>query len=732
LSPRRVVCLFLLALFLAASCFSQQSPAPPERKRKTVGLALSGGAALGLAHVGVIEWFEEHHIPIDYVAGTSMGALVGGLYATGSDSGQMTAFLSGVDWDAALAATPPFKQLMFRRKQDRVEYTTSLELGLGHGIKLPSGLSPGQGVGLVISRFAAPYGGMKSFDNLPTPFRCVATDLVTTKAVVFSNGDLYDALRASMSLPALFSPVRKGNQILVDGGLVDNLPVDLVKKMGADVVIAIELNRPPEPEAYQSLLGIAGRSISVMISQNEVASLAAADLVVAPNLDGLSASDYSAYESFRKVGYEAAEKRRFFLEKLAVSDAEWQEYVERRKKLIRPDTISPQFIAVTGANLAPNRKAALERALEAHAGQPIDRAKLEQEMTRLTGLGPYDTAQYTFAERDGKEGLVIDLHDKTYSPPYLNLGLLIDGTKDSGLRFGVAGRLTFLDFGGPASEMRVDLSIGMYNHAQIEYYYRIHGGKWFVSPRGSYDQELLPFYVQDQRLLDFQYKTAGGGLDVGYAFGRFAEFRAGYEIYHIGSDVQTGPAIVSGLNGTAGDIRVRYSYDKQDVPFLPRQGLSGAIEGRWYTRYPAISEQFPYANAMVSYARPITSRIHINWLGRGGVTANQDSTSVLFRLGGLGQLSSLARYQMLGNRYYYSGTYAFWRIKRNEGGMLSRFYAVGGWEIGDSWSRYTTASPFNDALFGLAGATPAGPIFFGGSVGQNGEAAVLFRLGRIF
>jgi len=720
----------LVILFLAVVSHAQETPGTQPRKK--IGVALSGGAALGLAHVGVIQWFEENHIPIDYVAGTSMGALVGGLYATGHNSPEMSAFLKDVDWVAALASSPPFKQLMFRRKEDKVRYTTSLVLGFGHGIKLPSGLSPGQGVGLVISRFAAPYGNMASFNDLPTPFRCVATNLVTSKPVVFEKGDLYDALRATMSLPALFSPVRVGDEVLVDGALVDNLPVDVVKKMGADLVIAVELNQPSEPASYATLFGVSARSISVMISQNEFRNLGLADMVLMPDLVGLNASDYSKYEEFVKVGYQAAEQKRTLLEKLRVSDAEWQAYLEERQRRTRSDTISPEFIEVTGAKLPPRRAATLAAALESHEGKPIDRKKLEDEMTRLTGLGRYDTAQYTFVERNGKEGLDVNLQDKSYAPPYLNLGLLIDGTKSLGLRFGVQTRLTFMDLGGPASELRVDLSIGQYNHAEMEYYYRIKGGKWFVATRAYYTQELLPFYIEDLRLLEFQYRTAGGGMDFGYAAGRFQEFRAGYEMYHVSTNTLAGIGVLEGLSGPAAAARLRWSYNKQDEAVLPRKGWAGVVEGKWYTRYPSVGYGFPYATAQVDYAHPLTDKLHVMWLGRGGVTANQESTSILFQLGGLAQLSALSRYQLLGSRYYYSGAYGLWRLNREGGSLLGRFYAVGGWEIGSAWSQFTSSTPFNDALFGFTGATPIGPIFFGGSVGQRGEAAVLFRLGRVF
>ncbi|MGC4049489.1 MAG: patatin-like phospholipase family protein [Paludibaculum sp.] len=191
-----------------------------------------GGSAFGLSHIGVLKWLEENRIPIDYVAGTSMGSLVGALYATAHSPSEIEKYVDDIDWAGVLSPSIAFRQLSYRRKEDQREYPSAIEFGLKGGLRLPSGLSGGQGVGLVISRFSAPYGDLAKFDDLPTPFRCVATDLKKGREVVFEKGPLFDALRASMSLPALFAPVRMGDLTLVDGGLLNNIPVDVVKKMG--------------------------------------------------------------------------------------------------------------------------------------------------------------------------------------------------------------------------------------------------------------------------------------------------------------------------------------------------------------------------------------------------------------------------------------------------------------------------------------------------------------------
>ena len=219
----------------AAAQSGTQNPPPgpqiqPGASRPKIGVALEGGGALGLAHIGVLQWFEDHHIPIDYLAGTSMGGLVGGLYATGRSPEELKEIVAAQNWDIIIGGDIPYEDLSYRRKEDLRYIQNSLKLGLKHGLSTPSGLNSGTEISLLIDRETVSYPNLDSFDHLPIPFRCVATDLVSGKEVVFSSGSLQQALRATMSIPGVFSPVRDGDKVLVDGGLVGNLPSDVVKK----------------------------------------------------------------------------------------------------------------------------------------------------------------------------------------------------------------------------------------------------------------------------------------------------------------------------------------------------------------------------------------------------------------------------------------------------------------------------------------------------------------------
>src|SRR5438552_14403922 len=228
---RRIVFILLFLLWPGASR-AQQNASP--RPRPKIGVALEGGGAMGLAHIGVLKWFEEHHIPVDYVAGTSMGGLVGGFYATGMSPDELKTLIDGMDWRKILSDRTPYEDLAFRRKEDQRAYPNSLIFGLRGGLTLPAGLNAGHQIGLSIDRTTLPYDAAPSFDALPTPFRCVATDLVSGKSHIFKDGSLAVALRATMSIPGACSPVHDGTAVYVNGGLLYTLPTDVVRDMRAE------------------------------------------------------------------------------------------------------------------------------------------------------------------------------------------------------------------------------------------------------------------------------------------------------------------------------------------------------------------------------------------------------------------------------------------------------------------------------------------------------------------
>ncbi|MEI6915809.1 MAG: patatin-like phospholipase family protein, partial [Armatimonadota bacterium] len=298
--------IFLLIVFLLSAYPSRaQAPEPGAKNRPKIGLALGGGGARGFAHIGVLRWFEEHHIPVDMIAGTSMGGLVGGMYAIGMTPGEMQNLTVRTDWDKTLGPGPAYQDLTFRRKEDRRDLQSSLQLGLRKGLSPPPGLQPGHQVKLLLDRLTLAYSGISSFDQLPIPFRCVATDMEAAEPVVLSDGSLSQALRATMAIPGVFTPVERDGKILADGFLLNNVPTDVLKAMGADIIIAVDIGTPlGDKESMQTLTGMLGQSWGVMTIQNVRRNLRLATIILSPDLEKFTSNDYRDSAGIEALGYE--------------------------------------------------------------------------------------------------------------------------------------------------------------------------------------------------------------------------------------------------------------------------------------------------------------------------------------------------------------------------------------------------------------------------------------------
>ena len=450
MSILRIKSVLLCCLVLATTYTHAQDVSPPANTERKLGLVLEGGGALGLAHIGVIQWMEEHRIPVSYLAGTSMGGLVAGVYATGRNASEVREVVEAINWDEVLAGQIPYKDLSFRRKQDEHEYPSSLEFGLRKGLQFPGGFNSGQQVSLILDRIALPYSELPSFNDLPIPFACVATDLVSGKSHVFHDGPLGLALRATMSIPGLFTPVRTGNHIYADGGLLNNIPVDVARDMGANVVLGIHLETTSlKPDASLSGVAVLSESVSVMIAANELRSIEA-DLLVTVPLQKYKSLDYNKADEIIKAGYDAAASKAFVLSAFSVDEATWEKYLANRSARRKVAPV-PQFVQITGTD--PEIAAEMEKALFSIIGQPVDPGALDQDIMTFDGMGRFDNLNYWMVNKNGQQGLEIATTPKQYAPPTVRPLILIDGSNYNNVLFSIGARGTFLDFGSFRSEL---------------------------------------------------------------------------------------------------------------------------------------------------------------------------------------------------------------------------------------------------------------------------------------
>src|SRR5882757_454169 len=648
----RRIAFAVLVFLIPLPMLAQQNP-PPTKPRPKIGVALEGGGAMGLAHIGVLKWFEEHHIPVDFVAGTSMGGLVGGFYATGMSPDELKTLIDGMDWRKILSDRTPFEDLSFRRKEDQRAYPNSLIFGLRHGLSVPAGLNAGHQIGLLIDRVALPYYGLPTFDELPVPFRCVATDLVSGKPHVFKDGSLAVALRATISIPGAFSPVHDGQTVFVDGGLTNNLPTDVVRQMGADIVIAVHLERAPmEANDIQSIFRVLEQSVRVVIAENEVRGLARADAVVSVPLGEYGSTDYQKSAPIMQRGYEAANDRSRLLAAFALYDANWQEYLRERAAQRRTEAPVPQFIKVLGTS--QNGATDLGCYFKSFQDKPLDREKLDHVLTRLKGMGRYDSAGYRFTQQNGQTGLLVQVVEKSDAPPMFQPAFEVDGSQGGNVDFTMGTRFTFMDVAGFRSEWRTDALIGNTYGIQTELFRPFRAeSRWFFAPHADASDTAFQIYAKNDPLADYRIYRTNIGLDLGYTFGRFSELRVGYELGSLNNQLRLGSPEIPAVKGRVGQTHMRYLLDHTDDPVIPRRGFSAETNFRWFDQSPGARSGFPSMDLKLGYFQPITQPASLFAESEGGTTFGSTSTGVpQFFLGGPSRHGAYGQNEFQGNQYY--------------------------------------------------------------------------------
>jgi len=730
--------IFLLPLFATAQENSVNKPAieseQARRPRAKIGVALEGGGALGLAHIGVLQWFEDHHIPIDYIAGTSMGGLVGGLYAAGKTPKELQEIVEEQNWDIIIGGKTPYQDLSFRRKEDDRDYPTFLQIGLKKSFSLPAGLNAGHQISLLIDRATLPYANLKSFDDLPTPYRCVATDLVSGKEVIFKDGSLSQAMRATISIPGLFIPVRRDNQVLVDGGLVGNLPTDVVRAMGAEVVIAIHLEvSPVKPDEIQSLFSVLGRSVDLIVRENEIRGLSAADLVVNVDLHEYNSLEYQKSQAIIAVGRQATGAKARVLEPFALNDQDWQAYLEARHSRRRSVIPVPQFIRVEGTN--PDAAKHIEEFLLPLVGKPLDTQILDGLLTRLTGIGKFDAVGYREINDGARTGLLIEVHEKSYAPPLLQFASEVDGSETADVSFTQAARLTLMDVAGYRSEWRTDLLFGNTYGISSELYKPFTSvSKFFVAPRFSESYTQFKIYRRYDPLVDYGRNVANGGLDIGYGFSRFSEIRFGYEIGALDERLRLGVAQFPSISGRIGDAKLHFLMDHGDDPVVPRRGYTAETTFHWFDTSPGAPEGFPTMEAQLQFFQPITTPASIFVTAQGGTTFSSREVGPIpqFFLGGPLRLGAYGTNELYGNQYYLFRIGYLHDLFTLPPFLGKKIYAIGSYEFAKMYGFRAQSGFPNDINVGVLAETAFGPLVVGGSYGDSGHRKLYFQLGRVF
>lgn len=582
-----------VCLLLSATAAAQQHA---ETERPSIGVALSGGGALGLAHIGVLRYFEEHHIPIDEVGGTSMGGLIGGLYATGMDSSQIRATVESADWNALLNPSPPFADQPIVEKQRWNRTFGDLTLRFGKGFSLPTGLNPGESLSLLLSRLTMAYSGVSDFDQLPTPFRCVATDLVSGNSVVFAKGSLPIAMRSTMSLPGVFTPVKLDRMVLVDGGVLDNIPVDAVRDMGAKIVIAVAFETPKvNPGQFKSLTDVMQQTISLVVAKNEQRSLAKADLVISVDTKRFSATDYGRWSEIIEAGYQAAKAHASELARFELPQQDWNAYLAQRKAKIRPLSNRGRVLAVSSpdASFQRNAQAEIHRTIGDRA---ISEKELENSLSGIVAATAVPGAAYEWQQEvSGLGGYKVKFAGRPTDKILARVSGQYSLSPGEPSRFGVRLSTALIPRNAYKAQILTTANLGYDPTLEVEAYNPFGGTQYFIAPQVFGGRTHFNSYTGPHRESDTRDRI-GGALYAGIGTWRFAQLRLGGRA---GYDSYSRAVVVDGITSRSGGFTVpeaQWIVNTQDSGGLPTRGTRSEGEAGYFLRsagdYPFVHSDF--------------------------------------------------------------------------------------------------------------------------------------------
>ena len=734
-----------MGLVSGRSVPAQMQADDPDRPK--IGLALGGGGAKGGAHIGVLKVMEELNIPIDYIAGTSIGAIMGGLYASGMTADELKDAVENIDWKEALQDKPPRRDRTFRRKTDDLRYLIDLEVGIGKdGLRWPAGLVSGQNLFFLLQALSLPVAHVNDFDDLPIPFRAVATNIEDGSMHVIRGGNLATAMRASMAIPGFFSPVELDGVLLVDGGMVNNLPVDVVRGMGADIVIAVDLGKDLSArDVRRSLTQVLQQTMRMLTRPNVASRLADADLVVAPPVTKFGTMGFDSMEQIVEVGFETADQMR---PQLAVYSSDPDYYAEHRAKQLPPsdESIQIDFIEYDGNERVDDRIVANQIRLDAGTemglmmvgtdfkrvlgtesrrearerrrnleGEPVDLASLSADLRRLYGLGDFELVDFEFVERDGEEGLRIHMKEKSWGPNYLHFGLELSGDFDGETKIGMLANLTKRNINARGAEWRTDILIGSDTGVLSEFYQPIDfAGRFFVAPRILYKDTRPRFWEDGVAIAQLQVAEIEGGFDLGYQWSTYGEIRAGLVRGNADVDLETGtlpPEEEEQINADSidtGGFRFLARVDRLDNVVIPRRGARSALRGLWSSEN--LGAEDSYTKLEADGSKFFSRGRHTGFLG-GAIGWSPGSTLPIydeFTLGGFGSLSGYEERQLRG-QYLGVGRFGYYY------NLFGRSWFVGGWaEAGNVWQTSDDAS-FSSLIWTgtaiIAKATSIGPLY---------------------
>jgi NTE family protein len=733
----RVVAAASLVLACCQAWAQGTATSPPSRPR--IGLALSGGGARGAAHVGVLKVLEELRVPVDCVAGTSMGSVVGGSFAAGTTPAEMAEFIGKTDWDQVFSDRPPRGEISPRLKQDDYKGLFAPEFGFrDFTVLAPKGVVSGVSIESFLRYMTQQSAGVADFSKLPIPFRAVATDIETGEAVILDHGNLSRAMRASMAIPGAVTPVEIDGRLLVDGFAANNLPIDVARKLCGDVIIAVDIGTPPlERKDITSALSVItqlGNLRGKDIVDKQIASLGKRDVIIRPQLGDIGTGSFGRMPEAIRIGYAAALAEADALRRYSLPPAEYaalrkRQIVTRSDSLGRIDEIRFEGIERTNSTV-------LAQLMQTKPGDEVTEESVARDLRRIYGRGDFESVDYRIDQGPGTRALIIRVHEKENGPNYLRFGMsLATATKgDSYFNMLASYRATWLNKYG--AEWKLEAQIGQNSNLFTEFYQPLaRNGNYFIAPYASTGNSYRGVYSGDDRVAEYWIRDSRAGLDVGNNFGTWGELRLGPLWRTVNANVRTGIPALPDVKDNASGVRLRLFGDTMDQPWFSRDGHRFIMTA--YRTVSGMGADTEYSRAELSWTEAFSFGEHtIQTAVYGGSNVGTNLPAYdSFLLGGPFRLSAYAINQFSGQQAAFGSVRYLNRLESLPSPLGSGLYGGVSLEAGRVNRLYTgpngsdtTGNLWSTALF-IGADTFLGPAWLGAGFAPGGNYSVFLMIG---
>ncbi|MGC9421186.1 patatin-like phospholipase family protein [Vibrio sp.] len=747
---------------ITLSCFSwaqgeRIQPIALSHSRPVIALVLAGGGAKGAAHMGVIKALEEMKVPVDIVLGTSMGAYVAGLYATGMDAEEIESVIYSVDWQLGYRDRVSRSQRRVRDKEYEDRYQLTTDLGFGwDGIRAPRGVVQGQSMLRILRETSGNLAKLDSFDDLVIPYRAVATDIIEMQPVVLDKGYLVDAMMASMSVPGALPPYDIDGRWLVDGGVTNNMPVDVAKAMGADVVIAVDISSDyKQQESFSSFLSAANQLSNYLVrrtTERQTSHLSEQDILLKPNVGLMETTEFHKMPDAFIEGYQTASAHQQQLQKLALSSAQYQDYIDakeqRRRKLQYGDQLTVDNIAIR--NHSHYSDLLLKNRLNLAQDMALSTEEIEASIDRLYALDRFKLVRYQYEQVDEKNNLLIDVYEKGWGPNYLNFRFFLEDDFSTTSQYSLGASLNFTDLGSQGAELALNIDLGTDKQLEAELYSPLFSSqKTFIAVTGRYrdDNRQVPYddlfentgLSATRNYIPISYRTLTGEVALGYQQTLWRQLRVGARYIDGKAEPSTIPDY-GHATFTRQGVFVNFRIDSLDDFSMPREG--NYIDLEYVISHDDVHDLIDQTNNSSDTVYDISAKLmSAKSFGRHTLVANLDYGEVRSKnsitpvepktIGGFLNLSGIPRNSLIGqNKAYTSLVYRYRWFDNDFGLFTSPVYLGASLEYGGIWSEPKVNidnAPMYVASSIFAGVdSPIGPIMFGyGRTEQNFDAFYL-------